>query len=139
MSEKTRAPIAKRFRKKFWVNLALIATAVISLIFQQDYRLHILFGLIFIPFVIFHLWQRKDLISVLLKQLRKLEKITSQLSKKAFTDLLLAFLVLGMLVSGIWDWKLGHPTKIRWHAIFGVLLAAHLLVHSIRRWGRIKR
>ncbi len=57
--------------------------------------------------------------------------------RKAVNDLLLAVLTLGMLISGIWDWRLGHPTKIRWHAIFGVLLAIDLLVHSVRRRKKI--
>lgn len=40
-----------------------------------------------------------------------------------------------MLVSGFWDWFAGHPTKIRWHAITGVVLP----VHTARRRSRLRR
>jgi len=44
-----------------------------------------------------------------------------------------------MLVSGFWDWSAGHPTKIRWHAITGVMLAILLLAHTVRRRSRLRR
>ena len=57
----------------------------------------------------------------------------------ALADLLLAVITAGMLASGFWDWFAGHPTKIRWHAITGVVLAILLMVHTIRRRSRLRR
>ena len=53
-------------------------------------------------------------------------------------DAVLGALTLVMLGSGLWDWASGHPTRIRWHAITGVLLAGFLLVHTLRRRGRLR-
>ena len=57
----------------------------------------------------------------------------------ALADLLLAVITAGMLVSGFWDWSAGHPTKIRWHAITGVVLAILLLARTVRRRSRLRR
>ncbi len=57
----------------------------------------------------------------------------------ALADALLAAVTVGMLVSGFRDWSAGHPTRIRWHAITGVVLAIALLVHTVRRWSRLRR
>ena len=43
-----------------------------------------------------------------------------------------------MLMSGLWDWLGAHPTRIRWHAISGVVLAGLLLVHTVRRSRRLR-
>jgi hypothetical protein len=43
------------------------------------------------------------------------------------------------LVSGLYDWIAGHPTRIRWHALSGVALAGFLLVHTLRRRRRLHR
>jgi hypothetical protein len=53
-------------------------------------------------------------------------------------DALLAVLTIAMLVSGFWDWSIGHPTRIRWHAVTGVVLAGLLLVHTIGRRSRLR-
>ena len=57
----------------------------------------------------------------------------------ALADTLLAVITAGMLISGFWDWSAGHPTKVRWHAITGVVLAILLLIHTARRWSRLRR
>jgi hypothetical protein len=54
-------------------------------------------------------------------------------------DTALALLTAAMLASGLWDWLGGHPTRIRWHAVTGVLLAGFLVVHTVRRRGRLRR
>ena len=54
------------------------------------------------------------------------------------TDALLGAVSLVMLISGFWDWSLGHPTRIRWHAISGVVLSGFLLTHTLRRRKRLR-
>jgi hypothetical protein len=44
-----------------------------------------------------------------------------------------------MLASGFWDWSAGHPTRIRWHAISGIVLTVLLAVHTVRRRSRLRR
>jgi len=56
----------------------------------------------------------------------------------AVADALLAALTMGMLMPGLWDWLAGHPTRIRWHAIIGVVLAGFLLVHALRGTARLR-
>lgn len=41
-----------------------------------------------------------------------------------------------MLFAGFWDLCAPHHTKIRWHAITGVVLTIYLFVHSLRRRKR---
>lgn len=57
----------------------------------------------------------------------------------ALADALLAVITAGMLISGFWDWFGGHPNKVRWHAITLVGLAILLLIHTVRRWSRLRR
>jgi hypothetical protein len=126
-----------RQRNRWIVYIFLLGTAAISLLFEAEYTIHEIVGLCFVPFLVIHLIQRRDYVTALLRQLLKFHKFLSSIYRKALNDLFLAFLTLGMLVSGLWDWRLGHPTKIRWHAIFGVLLAFDLMIHSLRRWRKI--
>jgi hypothetical protein len=56
----------------------------------------------------------------------------------AMADAVLTALTVVMLASGLWDWVDGHPTRIRWHAITGVLLAGFLGVHTLRRSSRLR-
>jgi hypothetical protein len=52
---------------------------------------------------------------------------------------MLALLTVGMLASGLWDWSIGHPTRIRYHALLGIGLAILLVTHSVTRWKRLRR
>ena len=128
----------KVLRKRWLVYFFMYWTAAISLAFQRQYTIHELIGLLFVPFVIIHVAQRWVQFKGLLFQLSKLKKVFTAVYRKAVNDTLLVFLTAGMLISGLWDWRIGHPTKIRWHAIFGVLLAIDLLVHAFRRRHKIR-
>lgn len=130
--------MSSRQSNRWMVHLTLIATAVVSLILEPRQQMHILLGLIFSIFVIVHILQRKKISRALTRQFRQLRTIWKSFGRMALADFLLLFLTLGMLASGFYDWWLGHPTKIRWHAIFGVFLTIHLLVHSLRRRGRLR-
>jgi hypothetical protein len=56
----------------------------------------------------------------------------------ADADAVLTALTVGMLVSGFRDWSIGHPTKLRWHAITGLALAGCLMMHTLNRRGRLR-
>jgi hypothetical protein len=53
-------------------------------------------------------------------------------------DGFLFIITSAMLASGFWDLWAPHPTKIRWHAITGVVLAIYVAVHTVRRWRRLR-
>src|ERR1700693_5284337 len=100
-------------QQRWFVHLLLILTAVISLVFEGTQQIHILLGLILILFIGFHFAQRRKISAVLVRQLASFKKISLPLTRMALSDLLLTFLSIGMLGSGLYDWWLGHPTKIR--------------------------
>jgi hypothetical protein len=122
---------------RWLVHLGLIGTLVVSLTFEPlVLAIHIAAGLAFAVLAGLHLAQRRRVSARLLARVRILAKPSGRL---ALADLLLALITAGMLVSGFWDWFAGHPTKIRWHAVTGVVLAILLVAHTIRRRSRLRR
>ena len=124
---------------RWLVHLGLIATAVTSLTFEFVLTLHIVLGLVFVALVIVHLGQRRRTSSRLIKRLAKVRILNQPQGRLATADFALALFTAGMFASGLWDWTLGHPTRIRYHALLGVGLAIFLLVHSSTRWKRLRR
>jgi len=64
----------------------------------------------------------------------------------AVSDLLLLFITVNVLVSGLLDWNRGVPIQLplpgpfgRWHAISAVALVVYLAVHVWRRRKRLRR
>jgi len=119
------------------VHLGLVATVAISLAFEPVLALHILLGLIFVGLVVIHLGQRRRVSTRLLKRLRAHPAPTSASARLAAADVVLLAITALMLASGLWDWLAGHPTRTRWHAISGVVLAGWLLLHTLRRRRRL--
>jgi hypothetical protein len=120
------------------VHATLIATAAVSLVAEPVLTLHIGLGLAFVAFVVVHLLQRRRTSAALLARLTNVRTLGTPGGRLALTDVALTALTLVMLGSGLADWWLGHPTRIRWHAISGVLLGGFLLVHTLRRRGRLR-
>jgi ABC-type thiamin/hydroxymethylpyrimidine transport system permease subunit len=120
--------------RRWWVHLGLIVTTVVSLVLEPVLTVHIGLGLAFVALVVAHLVQRRRTSTALL---RRLPDISRSAGRLALVDALLAALTIAMFASGVWDWALGHPTRIRWHAITGVVLAGLLVVHTVRRWRRL--
>lgn len=127
----------RRAAARLIVHLGLIVTAVVSLIFEPALTLHIAIGLVFVGLVVAHLVQRKRVTSALATRLFRGRGLLRPAGRLALSDALLVALTVAMLGSGLWDWLSGHPTRIRWHAITGVLLAGYLIVHTVRRRRRL--
>ena len=128
---------ARRALLRWLVHLGLIGTLVVSLVFEPlVLAIHIAVGLVFAVLTGLHLAQRRRVSASLLARVGILARPAGRL---ALADLLLAVITAGMLVSGFWDWSAGHPTRIRWHAITGVVLAILLLAHTVRRRSRLRR
>ena len=141
MTSHARAPGGdRRLRFRWLVHAGLIGTLIVSLVFEPlVLTIHIAVGLVFAVLAGLHLAQRRRVSSRLLARLARVRILARPSGRLALADLLLAVITAGMLVSGFWDWFAGHPTKIRWHAITGVVLAILLAVHTIRRRSRLRR
>ena len=141
MTSHTRGPEGDRRRRFRWlVHLGLIGTLIVSLVLEPlVLTIHIAVGLVFAVLAGLHLVQRRRVSARLLARLARARILTRPSGRLALADLLLAVITAGMLVSGFWDWSAGHPAKIRWHAIAGVVLAILLLAHTVRRRSRLRR
>lgn len=125
-------------RRRWWVHLVLMVSAAVSVVLEPVLTLHIALGLLFVGFVAAHLVQRRRVSVSLARRFGSLRALVGPSGRLAVADAVLAVLTAAMLASGIWDWVDGHPTRIRWHAITGVLLAGFLVVHTVRRRGRLR-
>ena len=128
----------RRQAYRWWVHLGLMVTTVVSLVLEPVLAIHILVGLVFVGLVVVHLVQRRRVSTTLASRLVRVRTLHGRGGRLALADALLTLMTVAMLASGLWDWLDGHPTRIRWHAITGVLLAALLLVHTLRRWARLR-
>jgi hypothetical protein len=127
----------RRAAARLAVHLGLITTVVVSLVFEPELTLHIVVGSIFVGLVLAHLVQRKRVTSRLAARLFRGRGLLRPAGRLALSDALLVALTVAMLGSGLWDWRSGHPTRIRWHAITGVVLTGYLIVHTVRRRRRL--
>ncbi len=119
------------------VHVGLLATVVASLALEPVLALHILLGLTFVGLLLIHLTQRRRVSARLLARLRAHPSPTSASARLATADLGLLAISAIMLASGLWDWRIGHPTPVRWHALSGVVLAGWLVLHTLRRRRRL--
>ena len=124
---------------RWLVHLGLIVTASVSLVFETVLTIHIIVGLVFVALVVAHLSQRRRVSATLVGRLIRVRGWGLPAARLALADASLSALTIGMLASGLWDWRLGHPTRIRWHAISGVVLTGFLLVHTVRRRAHLRR
>jgi len=113
----------RRAAARWWVHLGLIVTASVSLAFETVLTLHIVIGLAFAVLVVTHLLQRRRASVMVASRLARFRSWHRPGGRLALADALLALVTVAMLVSGFWDWSLGHPTRIRWHALSGIVLA----------------
>ncbi len=134
----TRPPRTRRALTRWLVHLGLIVTAVVSVAFEPVLTVHVVVGLVFIALVGAHLLQRRRVSASLSRRLLHVSSYLRPTGRLALADALLAALTTGMLVSGFWDWFAGHPTRIRWHALTGIVLLGLLVVHTVRRGRRLR-
>ena len=136
----TRARSSHRHQYQRWlVHLGLLSTAMVSLLFEFVLTVHIVVGLTFCVLVVAHLAQRRRTSNRLLRRLVRVTSLRQPQGRLALADLFLTAITLAMLVSGLWDWSIGHPTRVRYHAITGVVLAIVLLAHTWNRRRRMRR
>jgi hypothetical protein len=130
--------------------MATFAAALIALLTsRQSIGVHIVLGLSFTALVIVHLVQRQRTVRRLVSHLFHATTWLRPGGRMAFSDLFLVFVVLNVLISGIADYIDGYNTGIplhdlglpepyiSGHTLSSVVLLAYLLVHVVRRRGRL--
>lgn len=146
-------PVIRGERRRWYVHIALLVTlagSLVTLIYlSHSITIHVIFGVGFMVFVLFHLYQRRRTVAALVKQITGRSKRPSRL---AISDSILELLVANVLVSGIVDilnhqatqlnflGSLGFPPGlIQWHKLASFILVVYVIVHVSRRWKRIRR
>jgi hypothetical protein len=129
---------SRRSALRWIVHVTLIGSAIVSLVLEPVLALHIAFGLVFVLFVGLHLVQRRRISKRLATRLLRVQQLLAPAGRLALADGFLFIITMAMLISGFWDLWAPHHTKIRWHAITGVVLTIFLIVHTVRRWRRLR-
>ena len=137
-TSKTSTVQSRRSARRWLVHVTLIGSAITSLVMEPVLTLHVASGLVFVLFVGFHLAQRRRISQRLAVRLLKVQKLLGPAGRLALADGFLFIITVAMLFSGFWDLWAPHHTKIRWHAITGVVLTIYLVVHTARRWRRLR-
>ena len=103
-------------------------------------------GLVFVGLVVVHLAQRPRTLARMGARVVRARTIAERIIRLAVSDLLLLFITVNVLVSGLLDWNRGVPIQLplpgpfgRWHAISAVALVIYLAVHVWRRRKRLRR
>jgi hypothetical protein len=133
-----------------FVHLGLLLTAAgalatLTILYIRN-AIHADIGLVFVGLVVVHLLQRRRTVARMMTQLAHLRSFAERRLRLAGADLLLAFLTLNVLVSGVLDWNRGQPMQIpfprpfdRWHFLSGVVLVLYLIFHVWHRRKRLRR
>ena len=139
--------------QRFAVHLTLIASYILGLctigsfMIRVTIGVHALIGLAFAALVLVHFSQRRRRVSGLLAQLAKPARWFRKAGRLAWTDVILTFLFVNLIASGVVDYfahangvwlHLGIIPAIRWHALSAILLLIFLQVHVVRRAKRLR-
>jgi hypothetical protein len=108
--------------------------------------IHADIGLAFVGLVIVHLVQRRRTVARMMSQFARVRSFAERRIRLTASDLLLAFITLNVLVSGVLDWNRGQPIQLplprpfdRWHFLSGVVLVLYLIFHVWHRRKRLRR
>jgi hypothetical protein len=137
-------------RSRFAVHLGLLCSAAAALgtlqLLHVRVAYHTIVGLVFVGLVVVHLAQRRHTLARMATQIVRAKTFVERRIRLTASDLLLFFITLNVLVSGIVDWSRGTPTQVplpapfyRWHLDSGLLLVVYLAVHVWRRRKRLRR
>ena len=145
------AHASARASSRWRVHIGLIASFTLALIplflFSVGSRItiHVVLACCFLALVPAHLAQRKRTAARLARQLVTWTAKARRGRRLALSDAILAFLVLNVLASGIWDFATGRNHRIPglqhfigWHPFSSVLLICYLAAHLIRRRRRLR-
>lgn len=139
-----------RARSRWAVHLGLLCSAAAALGTLQLLHVRVAFhadvGLVFVGLVVVHLAQRRHTLARMVTQFVRARTFFERRIRLAVSDLLLFFVSLNVLVSGVLDWSRGAPIQLplpvpfdRWHLDSGIVLVVYLAVHVWRRRKRLRR
>jgi hypothetical protein len=143
-------------RRRWYVHLALLislAGSLLSLIYlSHSITIHVIFGVWFMLMMLFHLFQRRRTVTLLLKRLAGARTRVRASTRLAVSDIILELLVLNVLASGIVDGLDHHATQMpfaqtiglppgldQWHKLAAFVLVIYATVHFTRRRKRLRR
>jgi hypothetical protein len=141
---------AWRARSRFAVHLGLVCSAAAALGTLQPLHVRVAFhtdvGLVFVGLVVVHLAQRRRTLARMATRIARTRTLVERRIRLDVSDLVLLFITVNVLVSGVVDWGRGAPTQLplpkpfyRWHLDSGVFLVVYLAVHVWRRRKRLRR
>jgi hypothetical protein len=141
---------ARLVRSTWIVHLGLLLSAAGALVTLEFLHVRIAIhtdvGLAFAGLVLVHLAQRRRTIAQMVTQLSRARAFVERRIRLGGSVLLLGFITLSVLVSGILDWSRGTPVPLplprpfsRWHLLSGFVLVIYLVVHVWRRRKRLRR
>ncbi len=141
---------ARRSFSRGAVHLGLLCSAAAALgtlqLLHVRVAIHTDVGLVFVGLVVVHLAQRRRTLARLSTRIVRARSIVERGIRLAVSDLLLLFITLNVLVSGVLDWNRGVPIQLplprpfdRWHLDSGLALVIYLAVHVWRRRKRLRR
>jgi hypothetical protein len=141
---------AWRARARLGAHLGLLFSAAAALgtlqLLHVRVAYHTVVGLVFVGLVLVHLAQRRRTLARMATQLVRARTFVERRARLAVSDLVLLFITLNVLVSGLVDWSRGQPTQLplpipfdRWHLDSGIVLVVYLTVHVLRRRTRLLR
>jgi len=141
---------ARRSLSRWAVHLGLLCSAAAALgtlqLLHVRIAIHTDVGLVFVGLVVVHLAQRRRTLARISTRIVRARTFAERAIRLAVSDLLLLFITLNVLVSGVLDWSRGVPIQLplpgpfgRWHAVSGLALVVYLAVHVWRRRKRLRR
>ena len=108
--------------------------------------IHAVVGLVFGALVSVHLVQRRRTVKRLMIQLARTGSKIERKMGLAISDVVLAFVFLNVLLSGVVDWINRVPVQLpfpppfnTWHKVSGIVLVVYLTVHIWHRRKRLRR
>jgi hypothetical protein len=112
----------------------------------------VIFGVWFMAMLMFHFYQRRRTISMLLRRLVGAQTRARASTRLIVSDIILELLVVDVLVSGLVDGLDHHATQFplasalglpaglsQWHKLAALVLVIYATVHFIRRRKRLRR
>ena len=141
---------ARRSLSRWAVHLGLLCSVAAALgtldLLHVRIAIHTDVGLVFVGLVVVHLAQRHRTLARMATRIVRARTVAGRGIRLTVSDLLLLFITLNVLVSGVVDWNRGMPVRLpipgpfgRWHAISGLALIVYLAVHVWRRRKRLRR
>lgn len=141
---------ARRSLSRWAVHLGLLCSVAAALgtldLLHVRIAIHTDVGLVFVGLVVVHLAQRHRTLARMATRIVRARTVAGRGIRLTVSDLLLLFITLNVLVSGVVDWNHGMPVQMpipgpfgRWHAISGLALIVYLAVHVWRRRKRLRR